>query len=41
MLNLTEGKSNEAEVESAGKHVFAVCVNSMKDTDLTIYNRKN
>lgn len=26
-----EGKSNkEAEIKSAGKHAFAVCVNSMK-----------
>lgn len=42
MLNLMEGKSNkEAEIKSAGKHAFAVCVNSMKDIDLTIYNRKN
>ena len=35
-----EGKSNkEAEIKSAGEHAFAV--NSMKDIDLTIYNRKN
>lgn len=37
-----EGKSSmDAEIKSAGKHVFTVCVNGMKDIDLTVYNRKN